>query len=487
MSEEKKIVKVKLVRHEWPDERRKRHKKYLKRALIGVLAIFLFVGGIFVGIVSSSSQPEILDSKLHAVYRIMNELWYFGKDIEDFDQKLLDDAIYGMTSQEEDKHTSYLSAADAKSFMGSMEGRFVGIGIQYSTATDDYIVLKVFEGSPAAKAGIKVGDILRQVEGKDVTEIEDITTAIKGEEGTKVHLTFQRGNDLFEVDCERGSVESSVNGYIQNNVGILEISTIGETTAQTVGNVLAMFEEQGIDDIIVDLRGNGGGYITSILDITSYFLPKDSVVLKEKDRNGNISEDKVNPDITPYTYDQIEILIDYQTASAAEVFTIALMETLDNVTVIGDISYGKGSVQTTQPFSDGSMLKYTKALWLSPKGTSINGVGIKPDILVPTDETLRIGIPVEVEEVGVDTVSVSCMSMQYMLEYLGYSIDRKDGYFSHQTLVSMKQFEKDYGLKNQEKMDQDLLTIMFSKVIYESHVNESRDLQKLKAFEELKK
>lgn len=482
MSEEKKVVKVKLVKHEWPDERRNRHKRYVKTAGFCILAVVLFFSGIFIGVGVAPEEKSTLDYKMNAVYRLMKENWFFGNEIENLDDELLDSAIYGMTTQEKDPFTTYMDSKVANQFMSSMEGNIVGIGVQYSTATDDYIILKVFKGSAADQAGIQEGDIIRKVDGVAVHEIDDITSAVTGKEGSKVVITIQRGNEFKDVTCIRKNFDSSVNGYIKDGIGVLEIMTIAENTAIKVGEVLDTFKSKDVKRIIIDLRDNGGGYLTSVVDIASYFLPQGSVVLQEKDKNGNILSDKTNPKITPYDFDKIVVMIDGGSASAAEVLAIALKETID-VTLVGNTSYGKGTIQTTMPFSDGSMLKYTKAIWLSPKGNWVNKVGIKPDVEVLTDKALLTGKPYEFDPVGVDSVSPACQSMQIYLDYLGYSVGRSDGYFSTQTLSAMKQFIHDYGLKNQDTLDDNLLTVIFSKVIYESRINEAMDHQKIKAME----
>ena len=488
MDNEKKVVRVKLVKHEWPDERRARHKRYLKVILSIVLIICVFTGGVFVGInmMGTSSSSTVTNSKLNAIYRIMSEKWYFGKDIENINNTLLDDAIYGMTSQESDIHTQYLDAEYASQFLTSMEGSLVGIGVQYSTATDDYIILRVFEDSPAEKAGIQVGDIIRSVNGDKVEDIEDIASVVKGKEGTHVIMGIQRGSELLAIDCTRGAVNTSANGYIVDNVGVLEILSIAENTADVVGNILNDFKENNVKDIIIDLRGNGGGYLTTIVDIGSYFLPAGSTVLMEESKDGTRLEYKTTKSIEQHTFNKIEILIDGNTASAAEVLTIAMSELLDYVVVIGDQSYGKGTIQTTLPFTDGSMIKYTKAIWLSPKGNSINGVGITPDILVETPKALLTGTPVDFGSVGVDTVSEACQALQIYLEFLGYNVDRTDGYFSNETLKALQAFEKDYGLEVTNVLDEHVLTVVLSKVIYSYYIIDSFDVQMIKAFEEIK-
>ena len=488
MSEDKKIVKVKLVKHEWPDERRARHKKYIKVVGGCLLAVILFAGGCVTGAVFAQPKERnnLANNKLNVILNVMNNLWYFGNEIDDLPNHLLDDAIYGLTSQEIDIHTQYMDSDYAQEFVSSMEGKFVGIGVQYSTATQDYIILRVFKNSPAEKAGLKVGDIIRKVDGVSIEDIEDISSAVKGEEGTHVIMSVQRGSELLDLDCIRGGVNSSANGYVKDGIGILEILTVAENTGAVVGDILADFQQQGIKKIMIDLRDNGGGYLTSVVDIASYFLPKGSIVLKEEDKDKNIIEHRTNSKISPYQYDKIEVLINQDTASAAEVLAIALKETL-NAVIIGDVSYGKGTIQTTLPFSDGSMLKYTKAIWLSPNGNSINQVGITPDILVETQEALLTPALKEFDPVGIDSVSAVCQSMQIYLKYLGYDVDRQDGYFSNKTLEAMHRFEQDYGLDAQDQLDDQLLTVILSKVIYVSRVDESQDFQKIRAFEEINK
>lgn len=489
MSEDKKLVRVKLVKHEWPDERAARHRRYLKRILLVLLGITLFGSGIVTGFVINkpTMSNTAVNGKVNAIYRVMNELWYFGNDVENLSDRLIDDAIYGMTTQEKDIHTTYLDAEYAKQFLTSMEGQLVGIGVQYSTATEDYVILKVFKDSPAEKAGIKVGDIIRKVDGISIEELEDIASAVKGKEGTEVVIGVQRGGELLDLVCKRAAVNTSANGYMKGNVGVIEILSIAENTADVVGEILSNFEKQEVKKIMIDLRGNTGGYLTTIVDVASYFLPKDSIVLMEENKDKERIEYKTNPKITPYTYDKIVVLTDQDTASAAEVLTIAMSELMDNVTVVGDVTYGKGTIQTTLPFSDGSMVKYTKAIWLSPTGNSINGDGITPDILVETAPALLTGAPKEFEPVGYDSVSAACQSLQIYLKYLGYDVDREDGYFSSKTLDAYKQFQKDYGIEVQETLDSHSLTVVLSKVIYEGNVNESKDIQMIKAYDEIMK
>ena len=489
MSEEKKLVRVKLVKHEWPDERAARYRRYLKRILLVLLGITLFGGGVVTGLVINkpTMSNTAVNGKTNAIYRIMNELWYFGNDVENLSNQLIDDAIYGMTTQEADIHTTYLDAEYAKQFLTSMEGQLVGIGVQYSTATEDYIVIKVFKDSPAEKAGLKAGDIIRKVDGVSIEELEDIASAVKGKAGTEVVMSVQRGGELLDLTCVRAAVNTSANGYIKDNVGVIEILSIAENTSDVVGEILSNFEKQQVEKLIIDLRGNTGGYLTTIVDVASYFLPQDSIVLMEENKDKERIEYKTNPKITPYTYDKIMVLTDQDTASAAEVLTIAMSELMDNVTVVGDVTYGKGTIQTTVPFSDGSMMKYTKAVWLSPKGTWVNDGGITPDILVETAPALLTGAPKEFEPVGVDSVSNACHSLQIYLKYLGYDVDREDGYFSNKTLEAFKKFQRDYGIDVQETLDSHLLTVVLSKVIYEGNVNELKDTQMIRAFEEITK
>lgn len=477
MSEEnKKIVRVKLVRHEWPDERAAR-KKRQRNILLGILACLLcFSGGFVVASIQSPKQTSsVSNSKYNTIYRIMSEKWYFGKDNENLVEDLQNGAINGMVNSGGDIHTSYLDPESAESFVSSMEGNFVGIGVQYSTLfEDDNIVINVFQGSPAHEAGMQVGDIIRKIDGVDTSEFEELKDGIIGEAGTNVEVTVERNGELIPLVITRNKFDSSVNGEIKGDVGILTLNSFAESSADTVGMYLNYFKVHNIDKLIIDLRGNGGGYLTTVQDIASYLLPEGSLVLQERVRDDSLKEFKTNSSIKQISFEDIVVLVDGSTASAAEVLTADVKELLD-ATVIGKNTYGKGTVQTSIPFSDGSIIKYTIAEWLSPLGNTINGTGIKPDIEVDIPDALLMNFIWKFEEnYEVDSVSEICMTTQIWLDFLGYEVDRMDGYFSEKTLEALRQFKLDNGLE-EDVIDQETADLM-SHLVYRKWVMEKDTL-----------
>ena len=457
--EENKTIRVKLVRHEWPDEKATRVRKQ-KQIMISILVgVLIFVSGFAV---SSIMSPKYIsvgggNSKYSSIYEIMNNMWYFGKDVEDLDEKLIDGAISGMVNAGGDVHTQYMGKEATMKFMSSMEGVYVGIGISYYNLNGNFIIDKVFDESPAKAAGLLPGDIVVSIDGKSLEGLDSITDLVVGSEGTLTKFRILRGKETLYLEIPRAEVFSSVNGYVRDDVGILEISTFAERTGYDVGRYLERFNEENIDYLIIDLRKNTGGYLTATVDIGSLLMPKDSVILKEEKRDGSIKEMKTKSEVTPYEFKNIAILVDGQTASASEVLTAALRESCD-AKVIGTLTYGKGTVQVSVPFKDGSNIKYTVAQWLTPNGDKINGIGITPDEIVENPIALIMGIPdLEGKSYKVDSVSNAAISAQTFLAFLGYSVDRTDGYFSAQSAEAIKQFQQDHQLAVTGVIDDEVL------------------------------
>ena len=419
---EKRTVIYKLERHKWPDEIEAEKKARRRKFAVVCSCLLFFAAGFFVAkgtqgtVVSGEASAEM--QKLESVYTILNEDWYFGKDIQDLSTTLLEKAISAMAFSETDLHTYYMSQEDAQNFSTSLEGTFVGIGIQfYQNAQGQYVVSAVFENSPAQKAGLQRGDLIISVMG------EDCSTLSSGEIQELLALSE---DETAQIVIERDGAQ------------------------QTVSVKPAVVDNTVESKIILDLRDNGGGYLSSALDIAACFLPQDTIVFQSEDRSGERTEYKVTEGYTPISFDQIVILMNENTASASEVLISALDENLgDQVIMIGNTTYGKGTMQTSVPFSDGTSLKYTTAQWFSSQGKQINGVGITPDVEVSLDEARSIGMPNYTEEISVeaDSVAVIAKPVQIYLRFLGYDADRSDEYFSQASSSALAQFQRDQGLE----------------------------------------
>lgn len=501
---EEEEVTLHLRRHLYPEEielkkEKKKAKEYRIYARIMFVSLFLlgWLGGSFLpfgfttGLRSLISRGLGLDDsdKIAAVKEVLEDDWYFGKDIEDLDERLVDQAIEGMVDNQEDTHTLYFSAQESEDFRQSINRNYCGIGVQYLDMDGTAVVTKVIDDTPAQEAGMQAGDILYEadgnlLEGKNADEIKEL---IQGEEGTKVKLTIRREGRTISMSVERRNLVNIASGeMITDTIGYLQLYQFGDSAADTAKKYLDQFDEAGAQGLIIDLRDNGGGYLSSVTDVASLFLPSDSVVLQREDKQGNISVSKTKGeqycDLSP-----IVILINENTASASEVLTLALAQQRDDVTIVGTTSYGKGSVQVERKFSDGSSLNYTTQRWLSVDGTWVNDVGIEPDITVRLHDVFyHTFIKMDRDTVyQMDQVSGSIADMELCLDYLGYKVDRTDGYFSLEVSESLKAFQKDHELEETGELDYSTYMTLYGTLRYRWQTTTDTDTQLLKAIEVL--
>ena len=449
MAEEKK-VHVRLIRHKWADEI-EIEKKNRRRKIIFICAIItaFIMGSLFGGLTSNVKVNTSNDfSVLESVYHIMENRWYFSKDNENISNDLMDAAIRGMVDEQGDIHTQYMSQDEMTQFSSSLETSFVGIGIRYSRVDGDLLVQGVILDSPAEHSGVLAGDIILKADGVALAPLsdEEVQNMVRGKEGSVVTITIQRGQEVFDIDITRHEVHTSVDSRVlPNQIGHIEITSFGDKTAQELKTHLDNMVSLNVENIIIDLRDNGGGYLTTLQVMSSYFLDNGSVILQQEHVDGSIELTKTYG--KPYNFNVV-LLVNENSASCSEVFAAALREH-KQVKIVGTTTYGKGTVQMVQAFADGSALKYTTAAWLTPFGASINGVGIKPDVEVRLDEALYLHSFVfeENEEYAYDVVDEHVKSMQKMLRFLGYTTSRVDGYFDKVTVESVKKFQRDKGLK----------------------------------------
>ena len=503
-SEEEEYKTIRLKRHLWPDEVALRNEqKKVKRlktvltvsVIMAVLLGWLF-GSIFPapgtdGLRGTLRRSQTMDSsqKIKAVFNIMENDWYFGQDIEDIDTRLTDQAMRGITANEEDPHTEYMSAEEVENFTQSINRNFTGIGVEYITNAGNNIITKIFKGSPAEKAGVQPGDMIISVdgvltEGKSSDEIKDM---VRGESGTTVVMGRRRQGTDISVPIVRGEINATVYGYqIDDETGYLQLYQFGNTTAEQMDDYLDEFVQAGAHKLIIDLRDNGGGYLDALQKVASRFLPAGTVVMKQEYTDGTSELTKT---VSGHLRDisDIVILVNGNTASASEVLTLALMEQRDDVTVIGTKTYGKGTVQITKMFTDNSAVKYTTSRWLSPSDVWINGTGIEPDIEVDVPEIIRASFPEMAEDAvyDVDSVANEVKLTQMALAYLGYTPDRTDGYYTEKTAELVVRFQQEYGLEATGKLDSKTYDAVFSAVLLDWNTKTTHDVQLLKALEVL--
>lgn len=339
--------------------------------------------------VGSDSSNEFSEFK-KAYDHIVNS---YVKEVDK--EKLINAAIDGMYSFLNDEYSIYMDKDTTESLEQRLDGEYTGIGIEIITNKDDdkIIINKVFSGSPASEAGLKAGDQLIALdgillEGKENTYVSD---TIKNSKNDTFRIKYLRNDKEYEVTLKREVVTiDSVVSKEYGNVGYIQIQTFSATTSKQVKNKINEFSNN-IDSVVVDVRNNTGGYLSSAYEIADYFVAKGKPIYQLKDKNNKITKYNAKSGVLK-TFKGISVLINGFSASASEVLTLALKESA-NATIVGVKSYGKGTVQEKDVLSSGAMVKYTTAYWLSPKGNSINGVGIKPDVEIKdSDEQLNTAI-----------------------------------------------------------------------------------------------
>lgn len=363
----------------------KSKKSFWQGALCGALAILLVAGlvscGVKVNITGSKKGAFSKDtqSKVSELQQLIDR-YYMGT----VDEEALEDGIYkGYISGLSDPYSEYYDAEETKSFLESAQGEYSGIGAVMTQNKESGIITitHVYKDSPANKAGIKDDDILYKVEGKEVTGIDlnDVVTEIKGEKGTEVELTVLRGEKNEEVTVvavrDTIEVETVETKMLDDNIGYLAVSEFDSVTYEQYKEGLESLEQQGMEGLIVDLRGNPGGNLDTVCEILDLMLPEGLIVYTQ-DKNGEKQEftsDEEHKFEKPMT-----VLVNGASASASEIFAGAIQDYgLGKIT--GTQTYGKGVVQQIFDLEDGTCVKLTIAEYFTPKGRSINGKGITPD------------------------------------------------------------------------------------------------------------
>ena len=306
--------------------------------------------------------------------------------VEEVDKKeLIDAAIAGMYSYLRDDYSTYLNQSDTNDLEEQLQGEYTGIGIEITTLFDEnektiVKINKVFKNSPAEIAGLKAGDIITKVDGVSMLDANQVSSTIKGGNKDSYEITYIRDGKESTLTLTRKRVYiNSVNGEIYGNVGYIKIDTFSATTEEQLKKILDSYDKK-ITSLVIDLRDNTGGYLDTAYNVSNLFLERGKVVYQLKNRDGKISEFKADAGVYR-KFNKIVVLINENSASASEILTLALKESA-GATVVGTKSFGKGTVQETGSLSSGSMIKYTTSYWLSPKGNSINKIGITPDIKV---------------------------------------------------------------------------------------------------------
>lgn len=379
---------------------KKQKRRWLKRLTLILVAVLIFGLGLNIGngritFMTQTGVQKNLPSKLD--YSSVNEVYQALKANFDGEldvTKLTDGMKQGLVKAAGDPYTEYLTAQQYKDFNAELSGSFSGIGAELSKdAKDNIVVVSPIAGFPAEKAGLKSKDIIIEIDGTSTAgmSVSEAVQKIRGPQGSQVKLKVARDGQVLDFTIVRQDISiPSVTSKVENGVGYLTISRFGEDTAGLAKKAALDFKQKNVTDVVLDVRGNPGGLLDAAVSVSSLWLPKGTVVLTER-RDGIVTNtfraeggDVLNGIPTV-------VLIDSGSASASEIVAGALKDN-NAASLVGEKSYGKGSVQQLVKLQGGGVLKVTIARWFTPGGKNIDKAGIEPDVKVPvTADDLKNG------------------------------------------------------------------------------------------------
>jgi carboxyl-terminal processing protease len=381
--------------------------------------------------------------------------------VEKVDQeKLVEGAIQGMLSVLKDPYSVYMDKETAQQFTQTLESSFEGIGAEVGMVDGKIVIVSPFKDSPAEKAGIKPNDQILKVDGKSVEglDLNKATLKIRGKKGTSVTLEIARKGlkDPLSIDVKRDeipleTVHATVKKHDGKKVGYIEVTSFSENTAQDFKKELKALENDHINGLIIDVRGNPGGLLDSVGEILKEFIPKDKPYVQIQQRNGK--KERYFSTISKKKDYPVVVLVNKGSASASEILAGSLQEAT-GYQLVGETTFGKGTVQQAVPMGDGSNIKLTLFKWLTPDGNWIHRKGIKPDVVIKQPAIFSTH-PIQVDKpLEKDMNNEQVKNAQEILAGLGFAPGRKDGYFSAETDMAIKGFQQQNELPPTGKIDE---------------------------------
>ena len=373
---------------------------YMKKIGKIILALVLTAGVGFTGYVvglnrdsnaTNKSEDQAHIEDMHMLKSLIDKNFLFDYKEED----LYEGSLKGMFANLGDPYTQYYSKNEFSKLMETLDGRYKGIGVLVQASKEGFIkVVQVFDGSPASEAGLKEGDYIIKVEGKEYSadQMEEAVAIMKGEEDTNVKITVRRmkedGKNFEDIDMDVArrdvkvdTIDESLLGIRDKKIGYIHIKSFDDVTGEDFEDSYKKLKEAGMEGLVLDLRNNPGGSLDVCLDIADKFLDK-GVIVTTEDKNGEVitEESDEEKDDIPMT-----VLVNENSASASEILSGALKDR-DRAKIIGKNTFGKGIVQKLFPLEYGSGAKITISEYHTPSGAKINKVGVEPDIEVENSE-----------------------------------------------------------------------------------------------------
>ncbi|MGR6896939.1 MULTISPECIES: S41 family peptidase [Rummeliibacillus] len=401
--------------------------------------------------------------KLFNAYDELSKGYYKKIDTD----KLVNGAVDGMISALGDPYSDYMNKKEASAFNESISSSFQGIGAEVQEKDGHIVVVSPIKNSPAEKSGIKTNDIIKKVDGKSIDGMtaSQAVLLIRGKKGTEVTLEIQRGSSskltTFKITRADIPVETVYAEMMKNKIAHIQITSFSDGTYKELLSALDDMEAKGMKGLVLDVRQNPGGLVESVENIANLFVPKGQPIVQFEDRSGNKQVYKAEDGRkvkVPTT-----VLIDGGSASASEILAGALNES-SHIKLVGETSFGKGTMQTAENLPDGSNLKFTMAKWLTPKGNWIHEKGIKPNVKVnyPSYASLPYLDPDKTFKEG--ALSDSVKVAEKLLQAAGYNPGKIDGLYDASTKLAVEQFQKDNKLKETGILKGDTTYALMNKI-----------------------
>lgn len=408
-----------------------------------------------------AEENRLTDDDLKVIKEVYNSIQVnYIEEVSKTD--LLTGALKGLVDAVGDPYSEYLNAEESTSFEEDFQDSFEGIGVQFMMENGRVTVISPIDGTPAGEAGLLPNDIILEADDVDLTDMNtnEVVKLIRGPKDSEVKLLIQRNNSTFEVTLIRATIPNiSVTGELDKDhpeIGHIKISQFADHTYDELVESVQDLRNQGATSLIIDLRMNPGGLLDSALNIGNMFLEDGEMIMQISERNSDENAEFIANERAFGSFKITEpftILIDEGSASASEILAAAVQENTD-AKLIGQTSFGKGTVQTILNPTDLGELKLTSAKWLTPSGNWIHDVGIEPEIVVDdspvassllmnSNETLELGISNEFVE-----------SLSLMLNALGYEV-ASENYFDEAMVEAVKAFQTDVDLEADGKVTGD--------------------------------
>ncbi len=463
-------------------------KRYYKKLNPYLIAMLI---GLLLFTPCTYCQAENSNNKIPADVNFLMQLKEFLKnnyvdEVSDID--LLRGAIDGMVDSLGDPYSQYFTPKDFQDFNETTSGNFGGIGVVINTKDKQVIVVSVLEGTPADRAGIKAGDKIIEVDGKETSELSlnEVSALIKGEAGTVVNMGILRDGEkqILKLDLPRETIKINPieHKILGQGIGYLKIGEFNENTVANLDRALEDFRKGGVLGIVLDLRNNPGGLLDQAVGVSARFVPKGPVV-KVVAKDGKDQTFMSNTEPSPF---KLVVLVNGGSASAAEIVAGAIKDRGTGI-IVGEKTFGKATVQ--RPLNLGILggIKLTIARYVTPNGTDINKEGIHPDVVVEYNKAASVNefAPIKQDKVlKYGNIGIDVLGLQQRLNFIKLLNASPDGVYGPRTKDAVKALQRRKGLAVTGIADKSLYNALDEAVA--EYINSQEDVQMRRAIDLLK-